>query len=170
MTDTHIPTHTQNCEDLHYKVFNPTTSSRLCVCMCICVKEYTCVFLCALVCCMWAYVWPANRHSDTGLSGRIRVRRLISRKPDRHPNTHSKTHTQWDNTPPHISYTARPVTWGGGQLGVWKENSRGMEDEGGSWGIKKMERGMRREKWQKRERWERGQRRQYYYGNISLWR
>lgn len=75
-------------------------------------------------------MWPANRHSDTGLSGRIRVRRLISHKPDRHPNTHSKTHTQWDNTPPHISYTARPVTWGGGATGS-VENSKGMENEGG---------------------------------------
>lgn len=61
--------------------------------MYIFVTAYTCVFACVSVCSMWVCVWLADHHSNTGLSGRIRMRRLISHKPDRQANTHLQTHT-----------------------------------------------------------------------------
>lgn len=76
---------------------------------------------------------PANCHCNTGLSGRIRVRRLISHKPDRHTNTHSETHT-------HIichliSAVQQGLSQGGGVMeglggGELKKENGKQDDEG----------------------------------------
>jgi len=85
---------------------------------CVCIDVHTCVFAsasCARV--PKVGVWPVNRRSDTGLPGRIRVRRVISQEPDRRTlsdtHTNTRTHTRCYNMPPRISCTAMSVTvWG----------------------------------------------------------
>lgn len=86
------------------------------------IKVHSCVHVQYGMC-----VRPANHHSNTGLSQRITVRRLISHKPDRHTNTHFRhthahTHTR---LPPHISCTARAVTEDGAVRGAsWERRDQ----------------------------------------------